>query len=92
MYPLEDNILDLMRQTRRDLRRGVLPREIQARLPIGVSEQNLRKYMVRLWHRGELIRIGGTAARRGYRLPSLVERVAFQVTGMYPYGAEHRVA
>lgn len=88
MYPLEENILQLMRRTQRDLRSGVLPRHIQSRLPFYVSEQALRKYMVRLWKRGELMRIGGTAARRGYRLPSLVERVAFHVTGMWPYGAE----
>lgn len=87
MYPLEGNILDITKQAQRDLRRGVLPKHVQARLPFYVSEQALRKYMVRLWQRGELMRIGGTDARRGYRTPTLVERVAFHCTGMYPYGA-----
>lgn len=94
MYPLEDNILEQVRHIQRNLRRGVLPRHIQPRLSdYGyVSEQWLRTCMVRLWRRGELVRIGGTGARRGYRLPTLVERLAFRVTGMYPFGAENVAA
>lgn len=87
-YPLENNILHEVKCVQRNRRGGALPRHIQPRLEFYVSEQWLRVCMVRLWRRGELIRIGGAGARRGYRLPTLVERLAFRVTGMYPFGAE----
>lgn len=89
MYPLEQNILQHVRSMQRHLRRGVLPRHVQPRLPFYVSEQALRKYMVRMSRQGDIIRLGGDTARRGYRLPTLVERVAFAVTGMFPLGAEN---
>lgn len=88
MYPIEQNILNLVQKAQRNLRRGVLPRHVQPELPFYVSEQALRKYMVRMSRQGDIIRIGGTGSRRGYRLPTLVERVAFAVTGMFPVGAE----
>lgn len=91
-YPLEQNILEQVRHIQRNLRRGVLPVNVQARLDFYVSEQWLRTCMVRMWRRGELIRVGGAGARRGYRLPTLVERLAFRVTGMYPFGAENAAA
>jgi hypothetical protein len=91
MYPLEQNILDSLvriNRERRSLRHGVLPKHVQTCLPFDISEQVVRKYMVRMSRQGDIIRIGGTGARRGYRLPTLVERVAFAVTGMFPVGAE----
>lgn len=87
-YPLEHNILEQVPRIQRNSRRGVLPVNVQARLDFYVSEQWLRTCMVRMWRNGRLIRIGGAGARRGYRLPTLVERLAFRVTGMYPFGAE----
>lgn len=91
-YPLEQNILEEVRRIQRNLRRGVLPVNVQAQLDFYVSEQWLRTCMVRMWRNGQLVRIGGAGARRGYRLPTLVERLAFRVTGMYPYGAENVAA
>lgn len=88
-YPLENNILYVLRQCQRDYGRGVLPREVQARLGVSISEFSVRRYMLRLWRRGELVRVGGARCRQGYRLPTVIERVGFRVTGgVWPWGTE----
>ena len=66
-FPLEDNILEVVRSRQRDVRYGVLPKTVQAGLPISVAEQTVRRYMARMWQKGRLYRFGGTGARRGYR-------------------------
>lgn len=47
---------------------GVLPRTVQVFLDEYRAEQTLREDMVELWRDGFLERIGGTGARRGYRV------------------------
>lgn len=85
-YPLDDNILSAVRQLQRYLGGGVLPRHVQAWLPLSASEWCIRRYMIRLAKTGKLVRVGGWGARQGYRLPTAVERIAFQLTGRWPWG------
>lgn len=76
----------------RDLRRGVLPRDMQPRLPFYRAEGSLRRDMSAMWGQGRLVRVDGAGARQGYRLPTLMERVAFSINGgVWPVGVE-RVA
>jgi hypothetical protein len=71
--PLDDYILNAVKNLARHYQRGVLPRMVQPFLPVPLSEQRVRLYMVRLWKSGRLIRVGatpdGSATRRGYRVP-----------------------
>lgn len=74
----------------RDLRRGVLPRDVQARLPYSRAEGSLRRDMLAMYEAGRIVRVGGHGARQGYRLPTRLERLAFRLNrGMWPYGTEH---
>lgn len=73
----------------RDLGRGVLPRDIQARLPYDRAEGSLRRDMLAMYSAGRLVRVAGHGARQGYRLPHVIEKLAFAVNGgMWPYGTE----
>ena len=79
-----------MIKAQRDLRRGVLPRDVQARLPYNRAEGSLRRDMGQMWAAGRLVRIGGYGARQGYRLPSRMEKLAFTINmGMFPHGSEY---
>lgn len=79
-----------VRSAQRDLKRGVLPRDVQARLPYGRAEGSLRRDMLMMYDHGRLIRVGGHGARQGYRLPTRMERLAFAVNGMlWPVGCEY---
>lgn len=76
-------------KAQRDLRRGVLPRDVQARLPYNRAEGSLRRDMLAMANAGRLVRIGGAGARQGYRLPSRLERLAFVLNqGMFPHNSE----
>lgn len=76
----------------RDLKRGVLPRDIQARLPYDRAEGSLRRDCWAMSQAGRLVRISGAGARQGYRLPFPVERIAFSMNrGMWPHGTEQVV-
>lgn len=78
-----------MSKAQRDLRRGVLPRDVQARLPYNRAEGSLRRDMLAMYEAGRLVRVGGHGARRGYRLPSRLERMCFTLNrGMWPHGTE----
>lgn len=73
----------------RDLKRGVMPKDIQPRFPVYRAEGSLRRDMLAMMAAGRLIRISGIGARQGYRLPTKIERLAFTVNqGMWPHGAE----
>lgn len=77
-------------QAYRDLRRGVFPRDVQPRLPYsGRAEGSLRRDMLAMYQAGRLVRVMGHGRRQGYRLPNLVEKMAFRINqGMWPYGTE----
>lgn len=77
-----------MKAAQRDLRRGVLPRDVQARLPYSRAEGSLRRDMLAMYRMGWLIRLGGYGARRGYRLPTRMERMAYRVNQRWPVGCE----
>lgn len=78
-----------MRRAQRDLRRGVLPRDMQPRLPFYRAEGSLRRDMSAMWREGRLVRVEGEGARQGYRTPTRMERVAFSINGgVWPYGVE----
>lgn len=73
----------------RDLRRGVLPRDVQPRLPYGRAEGSLRRDMLNMTRTGMLVRVGGYGARRGYRLPTPMERLSWMVNrGRWPVYTE----
>lgn len=78
----------------RDLKRGVLPRDVCSRLPYDRAEGSLRRDMLAMYRMGRLIRLGGYGARRGYRLPTPVEKISYTINfQMWPVGVEHlRVA
>ena len=74
--PLDDYIVAAVRAAGRNYQRGVLPRMVQPLLPVTLSEQRVRLYMVRLWQEGKLVRIDADASRlsrRGYRVPNQAE-------------------
>lgn len=52
------------------------------------AEQTVRRYMVDMWQRGLLVRVGGDRARRGYITPSLMIRQQKQKTIMVPSQAK----
>lgn len=72
----------------RDLRRGVLPRDVQARLPYDRAEGSLRRDMLSMYERGRLVRLDGHGARQGYRLPTRMERLAYTINRQWPVGVE----
>lgn len=82
-----NDILQVMKQLERTYT-TVYPWMIQSRLPYYRAEQSLRRDMVTLYLEGRLIRVGGLGSRKGYRLPNVVERVAFESIGRFPFGAE----
>jgi hypothetical protein len=49
---------------------GVLPKTVQAYLDEYRAEQTLRRDCATLWRAGILERVGGSGARRGYRVAS----------------------
>ncbi len=74
----------------RDLRRGVLPRDIQGRLPYDRAEGSLRRDMLQMYAAGRIVRVGGQGARQGYRPPTLMEKLAYTLNrGMWPHGTEY---
>ena len=75
----------------RELGRGVLPRDIQVRLPYRRAEGSVRRDMADMVRVGRLVRIGGDGARRGYRLPTRMERLCWGFMEMFPVGAERLV-
>jgi hypothetical protein len=76
-------------RAQRDLRRGVYPKDVMCLLPYGRAEGSLRRDMYAMYRHGRLLRLGGEGARKGYRLPTLMERQAFCINrGLWPYGAE----
>jgi hypothetical protein len=45
-----------------------------------------------MYQSGRLVRVGGEGARQGYRLPTKIERLSYQLNGgRWPHGTE-RVA
>jgi hypothetical protein len=63
-------IVEIVRQRQRNVPqgRGVLPKTVGAFLDEYRCEQTLRRDMSKLWRAGVLERLGGTGARRGYRV------------------------
>lgn len=92
MFPLEDNILEAVKARQRDVKDGVLPKTVQALLPISIAEQTLRRYMARMWQAGKLYRFGGTNARRGYRAlrdaESTIEQRVINLLESNPWGLD----
>lgn len=66
-----DEIVGIVRRAQRDLGRGVLPRDVVARLPYSRAEGTVRRDMAAMWRMGLLARVGGDGARRGYRVVSV---------------------
>ena len=82
-------IEETTRRAQRDLQRPVFPWEVQGRLPFPRAEGSLRRDMMAMEAEGRLIRVGGAGARQGYRLPSMMERLAWHLNGgVWPHGAE----
>lgn len=82
MERLNEAIIAQVRQKQRGRKeRGVFPHELVGWLDEPYHEFTIRRRMVALWERGELIRIGGEGARRGYRVPTVVERVCLALYG-----------
>lgn len=81
-------ISEVVRTSQRDLRRGVLPKHVQARLPYPRAEGSVRRDMGNMRDAGLLVRLGSETSRQGYRLPTAIERLSFQILGTFPYGAE----
>lgn len=78
-----------MKAAQRDLRRGVLPRDVQSRLPYSRAEGSLRRDMLMMYQHGRLIRLSGYGARQGYRLPTRMERIAYAINQQrWPVGCE----
>lgn len=83
-----DQIRDAVRTSQRDLRRGVLPKHVQARLPYPRAEGSVRRDMGNMAAGGLLVRLGSETSRQGYRLPTATERLCYQILGTFPVGAE----
>lgn len=83
-----------VRAAQRDLRRGVIAPDVQARLPYSRAEGSLRRDMAMMCATGRLIKLGGDGARQGYRLPTRMERLSYTMNrGVWPVGCERlRVA
>jgi len=64
-------IILAVRRLERDLAlvtgKGVFPWQVQARLDESLHEATLRRKMAQMAAEGQLIRVGGDGARRGYR-------------------------
>lgn len=89
MILVYEEIAAAVTRAQRDLRRGVLPRDVQGRLPYARAEGSLRRDMLTMYEAGLLVRVGGHGARRGYRQPSALERLAWRINaGKWPAGAE----
>lgn len=81
-----------VKQRQRDLGRAVYPWEVQSHLPFYRAEGSLRRDMLAMAQQGRLVRVGGSGARQGYRLPTRMERLAWHLNGgVWPVGCE-RVA
>lgn len=78
----------VVKKAQRNLQRGVLPKDVLPMLPYARAEGSVRRDMLEMNRQGRLVRIGGDGARQGYRVPTLVERVCFEVTRCWPYGCE----
>ncbi len=74
--------------TQRELGRGVMPKEVKSRLAYGRVEGSLRRDMLEMSLGGRLVRLGGVGARRGYRVPTRMERLSFMLMGIWPHGSE----
>lgn len=72
----------------RELKRGVLPRDVQSRLPYRRAEGSVRRDMGDMARAGRLVRIGGDGARQGYRLPTRMEKFCWAFMKMFPVGTE----
>lgn len=84
-----EEIEGAVRAVQRDLRRGALAYHVQARLPYARHVGSVRRDMLNMERLGMLVRVGGMNARRGYRLPTPVERMAWWLNGgMWPHGAD----
>lgn len=89
MEQVYHDIIKCVKVAQQNLRGGVFPKDAQAWLPYSRAEGSLRRDMAAMNCAGLLVRVGGTGARRGYRLPTALERVAWQVNrGVWPHGAE----
>lgn len=67
---LREQILEVVRQRQRHIPRhlGLLPKTVAAWLDTPLCEQRIRAEMAHMAADGLLWRIGGTGARRGYRV------------------------
>lgn len=77
MDGIYEEIEGAVRVLQRNLRRGVLPKHVQPQLPYARAEGSIRRDMGQMWFEGRLVRVNGRGARKGYRLASEAERVAF---------------
>ena len=71
----DDVIVELVGRLQRSNRSGVFPWQVMYYVPFEISEGYARKTMTRLWQEGRLSRVGGTNARRGYRVAVGVSRL-----------------
>jgi hypothetical protein len=65
---LETDIVRIVRQLQRNYKH-VFPWMVAAHLPIYRAEATLRRDMAGLAKSGQLVRVGGESARRGYCAP-----------------------
>jgi hypothetical protein len=78
-----------VRRVQRNLRRGVLPRDVQPVLNFYRAEGSLRRDMYDMYLQGRLVRVEGEGARQGYRLPTPMEKLAWDLNGgLWPRGTE----
>jgi hypothetical protein len=68
MYHSDEVIVQMIGRLQRTYGRGVLPWEVVSWLPFGMSIGYARKVCARLWREGRLHRVGGSGARRGYKV------------------------
>lgn len=68
---IEKDIVEIVKKLQRNVppRYGVYPFMVQCWLDIYRAEGTLRRDMMTMAERGVLLRMGGTGARRGYRVP-----------------------
>ena len=83
-------ILVAVRQIVRNKQGGALPKDVHAWISLECDEVTVRRYMVQLWRSGLLFRIDWNDVirintRKGYRIPTLAERLCFQITGVWPF-------
>jgi hypothetical protein len=67
MDGIYEEIERVVKTLQRNLRRGVLPKHVQPRLPFDRAEGSIRRDMGQMWEEGKLVRVGGQGTRRGYR-------------------------